>query len=139
MPIYLVVLLAALIGAPESGLARPQNGQRPADIFADIAEGLSAADISRISSSFASQVHVTLRGGESGLFSSNQGYALLQRYLHDRSTSACAFTESAESSGAPYATGTILLNARGKKERAQVYVALARVRDRWVITHLTIY
>jgi hypothetical protein len=139
MSLSYVVLLAALIVGPGSRFERPPNGQRAADMFAEIADALSAGDISHVSSAFASQVHVTLRGGESGLFSANQAYALLQRYLHDRSASACTFTESSDSSGAPYATGTILLSSRGRKERAQVYVALARERDRWAITHITIY
>jgi hypothetical protein len=139
MPIVILLLLTGFLRAPEGGVVHSQAGQRASDVFAEIADGLSAADISRFSSRLASQVHVTLRGGESGLFSANQAYTLLQGYARENSPSQCTFTPAAENEAAPYATGDVLLTSRGRKERAQVYVALARSHDRWVITHFTIY
>jgi hypothetical protein len=139
MPIVLLFLLTLFLRSSEGGVDRLQAGQQASDVFTEIADGLSSADISRFSSRFASQVHMTLRGGESGLFSANQAYTLLQGYLKEKAPSQCTFAPASDTAAAPYATGGIQLTSRGRREKAQVYVALARSHDRWVITHFTIY
>jgi hypothetical protein len=139
MPRFFLILLIAFTTGSEGLMIHAPAAQRAPEIFAAVAEGLSAADISRFSSRFSTQVHLTLRGGESGLFSANQAYTLLQAYVKERSTSQCSLSGGGENDATTYATGGILLTLRGRREKAQVYVALARSHDRWVITHLTIY
>jgi hypothetical protein len=49
------------------------------------------------------------------------------------------FTTYGTSESNPYATGTVAYTIKGIRQNGQVYVALARRDDRWVITHLSIY
>ena len=110
-----------------------------AKIFGDVQEGISAGNVSRFSPHFHDQVHISLRGGESGVFSANQAYYLLQNYLRNRRVARFTFTTYGESDATPYATGGVSVMVHGAREYAQVYVALVRAGNRWAITHVNIY
>ncbi|MEW6510091.1 MAG: DUF4783 domain-containing protein [Bacteroidota bacterium] len=111
----------------------------PREVFDDIQQGIAAGNVSLFSSHFHTQVHVTLRGGESGLYSANQAYYLLQNYFRDRKPASFAFTTFGESDTNPYATGSLAFNMRGSRGHAQVYAALSHNGERWVVTHMNIY
>lgn len=137
----LVCLLLLLVCAPA---AHPQksNGTQnhgPRSVFLEIQQGIAAGSISSFSPHFHSQVHVTLRGAESGLFSASQAYYLLLNYFRDRKSAGFSFTTYGDSGVNPYATGGIVFNVHGIRENAQVYVALSNIGSRWVITHINIY
>ena len=86
-----------------------------------------------------SQVYVNLRGGESGYYSANQAYYLLENYFKTRRLVNFNFTTIGESDSNPYATGSAGFNEKGSRERAQVYVSLSLAGNRWVITQINIY
>jgi hypothetical protein len=138
MRILLLMLVSLLACLPSSAL-QPQAGPSPSQMFIGIAEGLSSGDIARFSPWFAPQVHVALRGGESGYFSANQAHVLLQGYMKDTSPSDCSFAPAAGSDASVNSTGVVTLTLQGLRVKAQVYVALTRSRDTWVITHLNVY
>ena len=132
-----IVLLSAF---PLSASAQRTNGKADfRTVFTDIEQGISSANVSLFASHFHAQVHVTLRGGESGLYSANQAYYLLQNYLRDRKPAGFKFSTFGDSPTNPYATGSAAFNVRGNRERAQLYAALAHNGDRWVITHINSY
>jgi hypothetical protein len=136
--IVFTVLLLALITLPSR--AQRTNGKEDyTAVFSDVQQGISSANISLFSSHFHTQVHVTLRGGESGLYSANQAYYLLQNYFRDRHVTKFAFTTYGQSDTNPYATGGASFSTRNGREYNQVYVALAYNDDRWVITHINLY
>lgn len=136
----LIALLILVFAAPFSAPAQRTNGKSDfRTVFTDIQEGITAANVSLFASHFHAQVHVTLRGGESGLYSANQAYYLLQNYLRDRKPAGFKFSTYGDSTTNPYATGSAAFNVRGNRERAQIYAALAYNGDRWVITHINIY
>lgn len=137
----LVCLLVLLACAPTALAQKPNGAQKhaPRSVFNDIQQGIASGNVSLFSPSFHSQVHVTLRGGESGLFSANQAYYLLLNYFRERKTAGFVFTTFGDPGTNPYATGGIVFIARGVRENAQVYAALANNGDRWVITHINIY
>jgi hypothetical protein len=108
-------------------------------VLADVQSGIAAGNVSVFSTHFSNQVHITLRGGQSGLYSANQAYYLLQNFFRERKPVSFTFTTFGDSPSAPYATGSAAFNIRGNREYAQVYVALGPSGERWVITHINIY
>ena len=137
---FLITAFLLLSAIPLSASAQRTNGKADfRTVFSDIQDGVSSANVSLFASHFHTQVHVTLRGGESGLYSANQAYYLLQNYLRDRKPAGFKFSTYGDSPTNPYATGSAAFNVRGTRERVQIYAALAYNGDRWVITHINIY
>ena len=109
------------------------------EIFADVQLGLTNGDIGLIARHFASRVSVSLRGDESGTFSSNQTYYVLGDYLKSRRFARFVFSTIGDSEANPFATGEAEFTFNGSKEHVQVYVALSHVGEKYLITRLTIY
>jgi hypothetical protein len=138
--ISILVLLANAAAPGQIHSVAAQKGMQEAHaIFSEVERGISEANVSLFSHSFNSQVHITLRDGESGLYSANQAYYLLQNYFRARKPLKCVFSTFGDSDTNPYATGSASFNIRGSREYVQVYVALALSGDRWVISHINIY
>jgi len=133
------IILVLFAASPLTSAQRNNGKKDPGTIFSDVQRGISESNVADFSLHFHSQVHVTLRGGESGLYSANQAYYILQNYFHDRKPVKFSFTTFSSSDMNPYATGGAAFNIRGGRERCQVYVALASYGGRWVITHINIY
>jgi len=108
-------------------------------VFDTVRSGLVSGQISSFSEHMGAQVYVNLRGGESGYFSANQAYYLLENYVKTRKFSNFEFNTTGEDEATPYATGTAGFDHKGSQENAQVYVSLSEVGDRWVISQIKIY
>jgi hypothetical protein len=108
-------------------------------IFADVQHGLTSGDIGLIARHFAPRVSVSLRGDESGTFSSNQTYYVLGDYLKSRRFAQFEFSTVSDGDSSPYATGEAEFTFNGSKEQVQVYVALSHVGENYLISRLTIY
>jgi hypothetical protein len=108
-------------------------------VFNMVEDGLAESSIGRFSPHFGSQVTVSLRGGENGMYSANQAYYVLENYIRNRRLVDFSFNSVSEFGPNPYATGSAGFASRSGKESAQVYVALARAGSRWVITQINIY
>ncbi|MFN0157588.1 MAG: DUF4783 domain-containing protein [Bacteroidota bacterium] len=118
---------------------QPAKQDKARSLFDRVREGLATGNLGLFSQSFGSQVQLNLSGGESGTFSGNQAYYVLEKYIGSRKVAHIEFTTYGESSSNPYATGTMAVNTKGSRELAQVYVSLSRAGDRWVITQINIY
>lgn len=108
-------------------------------MFNSVRSGMSNGSVGVFSESLGPQVHVSLRGGESGYFSSNQAYYVLERYMQSNRIADLEFSTMEESGGTPFATGRTTIIKKGMKEPAQVYVSLSLVGGRWVISQIKIY
>ncbi|MDH4070173.1 MAG: DUF4783 domain-containing protein [Ignavibacteria bacterium] len=108
-------------------------------MFDKVRSGMNSGSVGLFSESLGPQVHVSLRGGESGYFSSSQAYYVLERYMQSNRISDLDFSTMEESGGTPFATGRTTLIKKGMKETAQVYVSLSQVGGRWVISQIKIY
>ncbi len=128
---------AALLPLSIPGQGRADAGSR--EVFDRVQEGLAAGNVGAFSHYFSSQVMITLKGAESGYYSANQSYYLLSNYLRARQFARFAFTTTGGSDGNAYATGSVTFNFRGKRELAQLYVAVAQMDGRWMITQINIY
>lgn len=117
----------------------PQSDRSYIQVFDRVRDGLASGNFSLFAPHMASQVMMNLRGGESGTYSANQAYYVLENYFRARRILHLEFTTVGESDTNPYATGSAGLNIRGSRELVQVYVSLSRTGDRWVITQINIY
>lgn len=108
-------------------------------IFDNVQKGVSAGNISLFSKHMVGEVYLNLRGGESGYYSANQAYYLLEDYFKTRRLVSFDFTTIGENVTNPYATGRASFNFKGSREFAQVYVSLSLSGERWVITQIKIY
>ena len=115
------------------------QGEEIRRVFSSVQDGLADASIGRFSPHFGSHISLALRGGESGTYSANQAYYVLESYLRSHKLVEFSFETVSESGANPYATGGAGFAAKGGRESAQVYVALSRAGERWVITQINIY
>ena len=108
-------------------------------LFTYIQSTLSSGNISGLAQHLAPQVQVNFRGAESGYYSANQAYYLLENYFRSRKVLGFEFSTIGESDSNPYATGGASFNFKGNREYAQVYVSLSRTGRQWLITQINIY
>lgn len=116
-----------------------QSPERYLAVFNDVEAGISTGNVSLLSKHFAPQVAISLRGDESGMFSSSQTYYVLQNFFKLRRFARCTFSTIGESDANPYASGSVEFSHKGTRGVAQVYVALTFVGGKYVMTHMTIY
>jgi hypothetical protein len=141
----LLAVLVVLVPTIPTGSVSPPGKSTQAgkmeirEVFNDVQLGISQGNVAIFSPHLYSQVRVTLHGGESGLYSANQAYYLLQNFLRDRKPVNFTFTTYGQSDSTPYGTGSATFTFQGIREHAQIYVALAPEGGRWVITHINIY
>jgi hypothetical protein len=138
------VLLHQPGGFPNTGNALElQQGVMPtgeqAAVFSSVESGILAGNAGSMSPFFGTRVFVQLRGAEGGYFSAAQSYYILESFFMGRRTVSARFTTYGKSDTSPYATGSASFIMKGKREDAQMYVALSPVGKRWVISHLSIY
>ena len=105
----------------------------------DVERGIGAGSVSEFSGHFSPQVSISLRGEGSGTYSSNQAYYLLDQFFRLRRFTGCKLSTVGESGGTPFATGSASFTLKGGRETAQVYLALVRSGNRWVISQINIY
>jgi hypothetical protein len=150
MKAYLLafMFLPALAGGTPPPEGTPRGGavpaplelasESPSEIFSLVESGLRQADLSSASRLFGRDVFVSLKGGESGYYSSNQAYLIVQSFLHARRPVNFTFTTRQEGDEA-FATGSGVFLSKGTRETLQVYVAVARQSGRWVISQFNVY
>jgi hypothetical protein len=118
-------------------MTEPREGYRK--VFSLVEDGLATGVVNDFAAHFDSQVSVNLRGGESGYYSANQAYYVLESYLKARKFGNFEFTTFGKSESNPYATGSARFTSKGGVEIVQVYVSLSWVGERWVISQFKIY
>jgi hypothetical protein len=110
-----------------------------AEVFRAIERGFNENNAAAISQYFSHHVFISLPNGQSGYYSGNQSYYILQNYLSGRRIQSLTLQQYGGSDTAPYASGKGRAEARGSVENIQVYVSLSKIGDRWMVTQFTIY
>jgi hypothetical protein len=113
------------------------NGRE--ELFRTVQHGVASGEIESLSRHFGANVYLNIRGAESGYFSANQAHYVLQNFFNQHKPVSFSFTSYGESGGSPYATGRGSINVKGNREFIQIYVSLARFKDRWIIGQFNIY
>ncbi len=109
------------------------------EIFKAIEAGIDAGNVDTFAGYFAQQVYVSIRGGESGYFSSNQAYYIIKNFLTARKPLGFSFSTYGVADGIPFATGRALFRIKGNRENVQVYAALSKLNGKWVIDKINFY
>ena len=129
--------------AVERDSLQRQQGINPteeqATVFSSVESGILAGNAGAISPFFGTRVFIQLRGTDGGYFSAAQSYYILETFLRGKRTVSARFTTYGKSDTSPFATGSASFIMKGKREDAQMYVALSPSGEQWVISHLSIY
>jgi hypothetical protein len=131
-------------GDSERG-ALPDQHPEYRTIFQSVQDGIVSGSVGTFSQFLGSQVHVNLRGGESGYFSANQAHYVLTNYFRTRRVLRFEFTTLGSAGSEPYGTGSAVMSFKGTREQVQVFVSLtllpfsASGGERWVISQVNIY
>lgn len=133
-PLVLILLLLS-----SNAVAQSEKERDCRSVFEEIQQGIASGNVGQFSQRFASQVQVNLKGEESGYYSSNHAYFILEKYLKARKVISFEFTSVSDTEATPYATGNAVFRNRGTREIVQVYVSLMQSADRWVIAEINIY
>ena len=139
---FLMILLGSGLSTAQERNAVPERaakGQATGSIFADIEAGLRSGDLGTFSGSLARQVYLNLSDIESGFFSENQALYILKDYFKTRRILSFKFTTISEVEGTPFATGGGTYLHRGSPEILQVYVAMKKSGNRWVIGQFSVF
>jgi hypothetical protein len=107
-------------------------------VFSDISDGIANQDVESIARYFSSQTYLSLSNGISGYYSSNQAYYVLEDFFKIYRVASFRFDNIQSDSNNPYATGEYQFEYRGKRDLAQVYIALKKTGKNWKITQITI-
>jgi len=108
-------------------------------LFGQIEDGLLKSRLAATPVQFASQVSISIPGGESGYFSANQAASILDSYFSRRTPQSFQFSRYIDRGSNPFATGRFTFINRGQRESVQVYVSLVYQEARWVISQFNIY
>ena len=143
----LIVLLSLIparsVYAPAQELGRSRLEVRvdgtAAGIFKDIQEGIRKGDLNAYSRYLARQVYLNLPGREGGYFSENQASYILKDYFKQKRALSFTFSTMSEQEATPFATGGGTFFRRGNAEIFQVYVALKKSDDRWMIAQFSVF
>ncbi len=107
-------------------------------IFTEISSGIAKQDVESVARYFSSQTYLSLSNGISGYYSSNQAYYVLEDFFKVYRVTAFRFDNIQTDSSNPYATGEYQFEYRGKRDLAQVYIALKKTGKNWKISQITI-
>ena len=108
-------------------------------IFNDIQKGIVERNIKNISRYLVGEIYVSLHGMETGYFSANHSFYILENFFRARRTVTFKFSSFGELEAAPYATGGGIFSFRGTRELLQIYVSLVKLDQRWVISQFNVY
>jgi len=142
--IWFIVFICALNLSGGAGRAQVAENAVPAPpgiskICEEIERGITRGEVKIFSLHFARQLSVNIRDGESGYFSANQAFVLLQNFFGARQAVRFKFTTFGETGTIPFATGGGSVTFRGNRETIQIYVSFRRSGDRWRITQFNAY
>ena len=118
---------------------RERNNPVVSSIFGELQNGIVAGDAAVFSDHLAKQVYLNLSDRESGFFSQNQAVYILKEYFKTRRILSFRFTTISQVEGTPFATGGGTYLRRGNPEILQVYVALKKSGDGWVISQFSVF
>ncbi len=116
----------------------PQSGE-VRSVFNTVEAALITGNVKSLSALLAKQVSMTIRGSESGFFSSAQSLTILKNFFSSRKPGQFSYSRMNDTVPHPYATGRLDFVLQGSKESVQVYVSLTQQGSAWVISQFNIY
>jgi hypothetical protein len=116
----------------------PQAGE-VRSMFSSVEAALIGGNVNSLSPLLAKKVSMTIRGNESGFFSSSQSLTILKNFFSSRKPTQFSFSQMNDTVPHPYASGRLDFILRGSRESVQVYISLTQQDSAWVISQFNIY
>lgn len=140
--IPLLFFLNSILFAQQDGLIQKfdtnKTHQVEIELFPNLESAIREGDINAISTYLGSQTYFSLSNGVNGYYSNNQAYYILEDFFKIYKVTSFRFTQVNKDKNSPYATGIYNYDNKGKRNSAQVYIALKKVGTNWKITQFTI-
>lgn len=109
------------------------------EIFKSVEQGIKNSNVSFFSGFLGKQIYLSLKDGESGVFSANQAYYILQKYLSNRKIVSFHFTSFGYAEKIPFAVGSLVFKYKSSHVYTNVYISLTYVDEQWVIDKINFY
>lgn len=119
--------------------ARAQDPERTArDLLLGAKDALSSGNVAFLRPHFGQKVYLNLFTGINGYYSAGQAALILESFFSAYRPISFSFSSRNFSIRNPYGFGPITLTHRGKRETAEMFLSLANVHNRWMISQITI-
>ena len=146
MKILLIIILFTIGGqdyfAQKDAVRRNLNSESQnmlANAVIDTIEsGISNSQPEKISPYLSLQTYLSLLGGVSGYYSSNQAHYILEKFFTEYLVTSFTFENIKLDTLTPFATGTYFYENKGKRSEAKVYITLKLTGKSWKITQIAI-
>ncbi|MBI5476947.1 MAG: DUF4783 domain-containing protein [Ignavibacteriales bacterium] len=140
----MIFLLSWLVAASEQAFS--QGTKRQASLsdelinqIKQIEASINSTSISNIEAMLAPEVLLNIRGGESGLFSTNQTVVILRNYLITKKIIQFNFSKMEITKEPFFATGGGVYAFKGKREHFQIYIGFVLRDGRLFLSQFNIY
>lgn len=136
--IVIIILIALFsVGFTSHSVLEKSKDEKLEVVFSEIEKGFSGGNVSTFSQYLSSQNYLSLSNGVRGYYSANQSFYILQEYFKLHRPISFRFSSKSEGKN-PYATGFLTYELRGRRENAQVFIALESSGGSWKISQITI-
>lgn len=119
-----------------SGQDDPERAAR--ELLLGAKDALSSGKVDFLRPHLGQKVYLNLFTGINGYYSSGQAYLILESLFTTYLPISFSFSSRNFSIRNPYGFGPITFERRGKRETAELFISLANVGGKWVISQVTI-
>jgi hypothetical protein len=127
-------LLQAVQGS--SGQDDPEREAR--QLLLGAKDALSSGNVGFLRPHLGQKVYLNLFTGINGYYSSGQAFLILESLFSTYQPISFSFSSRNFSIRNPYGFGPITFERRGRRETAELFLSLANVNGKWVISQVTI-
>lgn len=124
---------------PSQGISGQDDPERTArELLLGAKDALSSGKVDFLRPHFAQKVYLNLFTGINGYYSSGQAFLILESLFTTYQPISFSFSSRNFSIRNPYGFGPITFERRGKRETAELFLSLANVNGKWMISQVTI-
>jgi hypothetical protein len=118
---------------------RPITGSDSSSfIIKEIEESIKNEDVIKLAKYINSKTYFSLMGNINGYYTTNQAFYLLQDFFKLNRIQMFKFNYLNLEANNPYATGTLIYENKGRRNKAHVYVSIKRIGENWIISQLSV-
>lgn len=104
-----------------------------------VQRGINTGEVDLFSDFIAPKVYLSIPSNEQTYYSANQAYYILEKYFDTHKLQNFIFNNRGGSNGATFASGKGTAIIQDKLLRVQIYIALSKIKDRWMITQFHVF
>jgi hypothetical protein len=118
---------------------KTNQGKDVSTVITEVEKALQNNSAKSLTALFTKKISLSLRGTESGMFSSNQAHYIVEEFFSRQKLTNFRFTSKGTEEEELYATGGGTIFIRGKRESVQVYVGFIKSGPTYLISQFNIY